>query len=143
MSVPPAVAVIEAEDLVKEYPPARRGLRLHRGEPLRAVDGVSLTLRQGRTLALVGESGSGKSTTARMILLLERPTAGRLRFDGEDMLAAGGVALRRYRASVQAVFQDPWSSLNPRMSVGWIVREPLVLNTRLSAREVDERRGRP
>src|SRR2546425_9834343 len=92
---------------------------------VKAGDGVSLQVAEGETLGIVGESGSGKTTLAKLLLLLERPTAGSLRFDGREMQAFGRADLVRYRRSVQAVFQDPFSSLNPRMRVKDIVAEPL------------------
>ena len=97
---------------------------------VRAVDSVSFTLEVGATLGLVGESGCGKTTTSKLILGLEPPTAGEIRFAGEDILALGAEARRRYRRSVQAVFQDPYASLDPRMRVGSIIAEPLVINER-------------
>ena len=93
--------------------------------PVRAVDGVSFAMAPKETISLVGESGCGKTTTARMVLRLERPTSGRVTFGGKDIHQLSGAALRDYRRSVQAVFQDPWSSLNPRMRAGDIVAEPL------------------
>ncbi len=108
---------------------------------MRAVAGVSFTLGAGETLAIVGESGCGKTTTARMLLRLETPTSGSVLYEGVDLTRADRATLRRYRASVQAVFQDPWSSLNPRMRVADIVAEPLRLNQRLSRAELGERVG--
>jgi oligopeptide/dipeptide ABC transporter ATP-binding protein len=105
---------------------------------VRAVDGVSLSVLPHETLSVVGESGCGKTTLAKLILRLEQPTAGRILFHRDDIQALRGPALRRYRASVQAVFQDPWSSLNPRMRAGSIVGEPLVLNQRLDRAEREE-----
>ena len=105
---------------------------------VRAVDGVSLSVLPHETLSVVGESGCGKTTLAKLILRLEQPTAGRILFHRDDIQALRGPALRRYRASVQAVFQDPWSSLNPRMRAGSIVGEPLVLNQRLDRVEREE-----
>jgi oligopeptide/dipeptide ABC transporter ATP-binding protein len=105
---------------------------------VRAVDGVSLSVLSHETLSVVGESGCGKTTLAKLILRLEQPTAGRILFHRDDIQALRGPALRRYRASVQAVFQDPWSSLNPRMRAGSIVGEPLVLNQRLDRVEREE-----
>ena len=93
--------------------------------PVRAVDGVSFAIAPKETISLVGESGCGKTTTARMVLRLERPTSGRISFEGTDIHRLTGAALKDYRRSVQAVFQDPWSSLNPRMRAGDIVSEPL------------------
>jgi oligopeptide/dipeptide ABC transporter ATP-binding protein len=106
---------------------------------VKAVDGVSFSVQQGETLAIVGESGCGKTTTAKLILRLEEPTAGQVLVDGKDVHALSGVALKEYRTTVQAVFQDPWSSLSPRMRVRDIVAEPLVINGQMSSRVVKER----
>jgi oligopeptide transport system ATP-binding protein len=111
---------------LKKYFPARRGFTL--GRPpgwVRALDGVSVQVAEGETLGIVGESGSGKTTLARLFLLLERPTAGSLLFDGTPIETFGSRDLARYRRAVQAVFQDPYSSLDPRMRVEHIVGEPL------------------
>ncbi|PWU23979.1 MAG: peptide ABC transporter substrate-binding protein, partial [Candidatus Rokuibacteriota bacterium] len=93
---------------------------------IKALDGVSVQVSEGETLGIVGESGSGKTTLAKLFLLLERPTSGSLHFDGKDVREFGRSDFARYRRSVQAVFQDPYSSLNPRMRVEQIVREPLI-----------------
>src|SRR5919108_3705333 len=106
---------------------------------VKAVDDISFSIRQGETLALVGESGCGKTTTAKLILRLEQPTAGQVFVDGKDVHVLNGDALKEYRTMVQAVFQDPWSSLSPRMRVQEIVAEPLVVNRKVSSREVKER----
>jgi oligopeptide/dipeptide ABC transporter ATP-binding protein len=95
---------------------------------IKAVDDVSFEIRAGETLGLVGESGCGKTTTSRMILNLEAPTEGRILLEGEPIHALQGQALGAYRAKVQAVFQDPWSSLNPRMKVGRTIAESLIVN---------------
>jgi oligopeptide/dipeptide ABC transporter ATP-binding protein len=122
--------LLDVADLTKHFP-VRRGL-LGGVQLVRAVDAISFTLEAGTTLGLVGESGCGKTTTARLILGLERPTAGTIRFDGRDVLALDREGEQRYRRSVQAVFQDPYASLDPRMRVGAIVAEPLVINGELS-----------
>jgi len=106
---------------------------------VKAVDDISFTLQQGETLALVGESGCGKTTTAKLILRLEQPTSGEVLMDGKDVHALGRSELKEYRTMVQAVFQDPWSSLSPRMRVRNIVAEPLVINQKVSRAQVDER----
>jgi oligopeptide/dipeptide ABC transporter ATP-binding protein len=123
-------ALLEVEALTKHFP-VRRGLLGRATGLVRAVDGVSFTIDPGTTLGLVGESGCGKTTTSKLVLGLERPTAGAIRFQGEDVLALDRAQLRRYRRAVQAVFQDPYASLDPRMRVGTIVAEPLVINERL------------
>ena len=129
---PPAAPLLEVEGLTKHFPVRGGALGRSRGL-VRAVDAVSFRLDAGTTLGLVGESGCGKTTTSKLILRLEQPTAGRIRFLGADVLGLGGDGLRRYRRAVQAVFQDPYASLDPRMRVGSIVAEPLVINTDLAA----------
>jgi oligopeptide/dipeptide ABC transporter ATP-binding protein len=124
--------LLEVEGLTKHFA-VRRGLLGRSTQLVRAVDAISFTIEAGRTLGLVGESGCGKTTTSRVILGLERPTAGAIRFDGRDVLAFDREGLRGYRRAVQAVFQDPYASLDPRMRVGTIVAEPLVINTSLDA----------
>ncbi len=123
--------VLEATDLARYYR-VSRGL-FAKPATLKAVDGVSFTLAAGRTLAVVGESGCGKSTLARMVTLIEPPTAGQLRLDGTDVVGAGKEALKRLRPLVQMVFQNPYASLTPRQQVGAIIGEPLLINTSQTA----------
>ena len=106
---------------------------------VKAVDGISFTIGREETVALVGESGCGKTTTARLLLRLERPTAGHVLLDGRDVHALEGGPLRDYRARVQAVFQDPWSSLNPRLRVRDTIAEALVVTRRVGAAQARRR----
>jgi oligopeptide/dipeptide ABC transporter ATP-binding protein len=118
--------MLEALALTKHFPVAS-GFAGGRGHGwVKALDGVSVRVGEGETLGIVGESGSGKTTLAKLFLLLERPTAGSVRFDGQDVATLRREDLGRYRRAVQAVFQDPFSSLDPRMRVEQIVAEPLV-----------------
>jgi len=126
-------ALLEVERLTKHFP-VRRGLLGRARGLVRAVDSISFTLPPGATLGLVGESGCGKTTTSKLVLGLERPTSGAIRFGGEDVLTLDRPRLRRYRRAVQAVFQDPFASLDPRMRVGSIIAEPLVINEEMDAR---------
>lgn len=119
--------MLEVRDLVKHYP-VRNGLLRRSAGAVKAVDGVSLTLEQGRTLGLVGESGSGKSTLARVLVGIERPTSGNVLVDGEDVARLSRAGRKQLRRDVQMVFQDPYTSLNPRMSVGEIVGEPFAIH---------------
>jgi len=119
--------ILAVEDL-KKYYPVRGGVLGGRIGDVRAVDGVSFTLRQGETLGLVGESGCGKSTLGRAVIRLEEPTAGRVLFEGGDLAHASKSELFQRRRDIQMIFQDPYSSLNPRMTVGEIVREPLIVH---------------
>ena len=130
--------LLEVRGLVKHFP-VRSGLFGGSQKVVRAVDDVSFMIEPGTTLGLVGESGCGKTTTAKLVLLLEKPTGGEIRFDGESLASLDADGLRRYRKSVQAVFQDPFASLSPRMRVGSIIAEPLVTNERLSAAELGAR----
>jgi len=138
---PPAmsgVPVLEVVQLTKHFP-VKRGLFSGPQAVVRAVDGISFTIPVARTLGVVGESGCGKTTTAKLVLRLEDPTSGTIRFEGRDIAALGGASLRDYRKSVQAVFQDPYASLNPRLRVGAIIAEPLVTNEPLQRPEVRQR----
>jgi len=108
---------------------------------LKAVDGVNFEIKQGETYGLVGESGCGKTTTAKMILRLEEPTEGSFDFKGNDALTMNKELVRDYKSSVQAVFQDPWASLNPRMRVGGIIAEPLEVNSVMTKTDISDRVG--
>lgn len=119
--------LVEVRNLTKHFP-IGAGLFGVGSEVVRAVDGVSLTIRKGETFGLVGESGCGKSTTGRCILRLIEPTSGEVWFQGEDLLKVASDELRRLRRDMQIIFQDPYSSLNPRMTVGQIVEEPLIVH---------------
>jgi len=130
--------VLEAKNLVKHFP-VKRGLLSRQVAVVRAVDDISFSIDPGKTLGVVGESGCGKTTTAKMVLLLERPTGGIMRFEGQDLQTLDTGHMRGYRRSVQAVFQDPYASLNPRMRVGSIIVEPLTTNESLASAEVHKR----
>jgi oligopeptide transport system ATP-binding protein len=121
------MTLVEVRDLAKIYQ-TDQGMFGKAGREVRAVNGVSLDIQTGETLGLVGESGCGKTTLGRMILRLIEPTSGRVRFDGQDVLAASPAALRRLRRDMQIIFQDPFASLNPRMRVQEIVTEPLKIH---------------
>src|SRR5664279_4103148 len=131
--------LVRVEDL-KMYFPIHSGVLINRhvGD-VRAVDGVSLTINKGETMGLVGESGCGKSTVGRTLLRLYRPTAGRIVFDGQDISTAEGETLRAVRRRMQMIFQDPYASLNPRMTAAGIVSEPMEIHKIGSGRERRER----
>jgi oligopeptide transport system ATP-binding protein len=122
-----ASILVEARDLVKYYP-VRGGVFMKEIAAVKAVDGVSLTIQEGETLGLVGESGCGKSTLGRAILRLEEPTSGEVLFDGQNILEFDPRQLRALRRQMQIIFQDPFSSLNPRKTVAQIVGEPLLVH---------------
>jgi oligopeptide/dipeptide ABC transporter ATP-binding protein len=122
------VALLEVEGLVVHYDVRGAGTVFRRRETVHAVDGVSFTLTAGQTLGLVGESGCGKSTTGRSVLLLEHPTEGHIRFEGEELTTLGDRELRGLRRRMQIVFQDPIGSLNPRHTVGQLISEPLLVH---------------
>jgi ABC-type oligopeptide transport system ATPase subunit len=130
--------LVEVRDLAKLFPIRRGFFRRHAGD-LHAVDGVSFDVHRGETLALVGESGSGKSTLGRLILRLIEPTSGTVRFDGTNLMELPREPLRKMRRRMQIIFQDPYSSLNPMMTVRTIVREPLTIHRIGARRERDER----
>jgi len=122
--------LFEARGLTKHF--AVGGGLLGGGKAMvRAVDDIAFAIEPGRTLGVVGESGCGKTTTAKLVLRLEKPTAGQILFEGHDVAGLEGEGLMRYRKSVQAVFQDPFASLNPRMRVDSIIAEPLITHERL------------
>src|SRR4051812_40521778 len=130
--------LLEVTDLVKHYP-VRGGILRRRVGTVHAVDGVSFSLGFGETLGLVGESGCGKSTVARSVLRLVEPTAGSISLQGRDITHLGKAEMRTHRRSMQIVFQDPFASLNPRMSAGDIVGEPLSVHGLASGREKQSR----
>ena len=131
-------ALLEVSDLVKHYP-VRSGVLRRKVGTVHAVDGVSFTVGVGETLGLVGESGCGKSTVARSILRLVEPTAGSIRINGRDITHLGKAELRTHRRSMQIIFQDPFASLNPRMTAGDIVGEPLSVHGLAAGRKKQER----
>jgi oligopeptide transport system ATP-binding protein len=119
-------ALLEVAGLVRHFP--TRGGAFSQGRPVRAVEDVSFSVAPGEVLGLVGESGSGKSTIGNLVLRLDQPTAGRIHFDGEDVTRASERALAGFRRRAQPIFQDPFGSLDPRMTVAQIVAEPLVVH---------------
>ena len=131
--------LLKLENVRKYFPVSTGAVWRRRIGWVKAVDGVDLAIYPRETLGLIGESGCGKTTTSKLILLQEAPSAGAIRYDDEDISGLTGPALMRYRREVQVVFQDPYSSLSPRMRVGDIIAEPLEIHTRLPREAVGER----
>jgi oligopeptide transport system ATP-binding protein len=129
----PGEVILEVRNLVKHFQ-LGGGFLGKAPAMIRAVDGVSFTIRRGETLGLVGESGCGKTTTGRAVLQLERPTSGQVIFEGRDLTTLSDSELRQVRRRIQVIFQDPYSSLNPRMTVGQIIAEPLAVHGIASGR---------
>jgi len=130
--------LLRVDDLVMHFP-IYRGVFQRQVGAVRAVDGVSFDIKRGETLGLVGESGCGKSTTGRTILQLYRPTAGSVHFEDVDLIHLKGEELRKMRRKMQMIFQDPYASLNPRMTVADIVGEPLMVHNVATGKEIQER----
>ncbi len=126
--------ILEVKNL-KKYFPIRKGLLLREVGQVKAVDDVSLTVRRGETLGLVGESGCGKSTLGRAIIRLYEPTAGDIKFDGKDFRAIKGGELRKMRKNMQMIFQDPYASLDPRMTIGQILSQPFEIHGVMNSKE--------
>ena len=137
--IAPAVDDLLVVRNLKKYFPIKRGVFQRTVSYVQAVDNVSFTVKRGETLGLVGESGCGKSTTGKAILQLDRPTSGEVYVDGEDLVKMKGEKLRLMRRRMQIIFQDPFSSLNPRMNVGQIVGEPLEVHNVAKGKEKEER----
>jgi oligopeptide transport system ATP-binding protein len=137
-----AEPILQVRGLVKHYPLTQGILFRKQIGAVKAVDGVDFTLYRGETLGIVGESGCGKSTVAKMLVNLERPTAGSIRYKGEDVTKLSGRALKAVRRNIQMVFQDPYTSLNPRMTVGDIVGEPFDIHPEVAPKGDRRRRVR-
>jgi len=132
---PPAIAL---EGLRKYFPVTRGIIRDRVMGYVKALDGVDLTIKHNEIVGLVGESGSGKSTLAKIILLLEHPTGGKLLFQGNDVSGFNEMDLKNYRQKIQAVFQDPYSSLSPRLKVKEIIAEPALVSGKLRKMQIDD-----
>jgi len=131
--------LLKVDNLVKHFPIMKGAIFRKQVGAVRAVDGISFDIYRGETLGLVGESGCGKSTTGRAILQLHRPTAGHVFFEGKDLVISKGEELRRMRRRMQMIFQDPYASLNPRMTVGEIIGEPLIIHGLASKKESEDK----
>jgi oligopeptide transport system ATP-binding protein len=131
--------LLTVDNMVKHFPITKGIIFQKQVAAVHAVDSVSFKIHKGETLGMVGESGCGKSTTGRTILQLYRPTSGSVSFDGVDLVALRGEELRKMRRKMQMIFQDPYASLNPRMTVGEIVGEPLVVHKIAQQKEINER----
>jgi oligopeptide/dipeptide ABC transporter ATP-binding protein len=138
-AIPPAPGVGATTDAVVQVRDLRKWYYLPHKRILKAVDGVSFDVERGRTFGLVGESGCGKTTALNLVLGLTPPTAGQIFFEGQDVATLSAAGRKEFRRSVQAVFQDPWASLNPRMRVSDIISEPLEVATSMSKREIGDR----
>jgi oligopeptide transport system ATP-binding protein len=132
-------ALLVVNDLVKHFPIFRGGLLRKQVGAVHAVDGISFEVKSGETLGLVGESGCGKSTTGRSILQLYRPTSGSVKFEGHNLVEMKGEDLRKMRRKMQMIFQDPYASLNPRMTVGEIIGEPLLVHNLMTKKQSERR----
>lgn len=130
--------ILEVENLSKHFE-VQTGLIKRETKTVKAATELNFNICEGETLALVGESGCGKTTTTRLLLKLQTPTNGRVLYNGEDINQLKGDGLKAYRSKVQAVFQDPWSSINPRVRIGDFVSEPLIVNEKVDSNEVDRR----
>ncbi|MEN6572542.1 MAG: oligopeptide/dipeptide ABC transporter ATP-binding protein [Anaerolineaceae bacterium] len=130
--------LLKVDHLVKHFPIMKGGLFPKQIGAVRAVDGVTFDIHRGETLGLVGESGCGKSTTGRNILQLQKPTAGHVFFEGVDLVSLKPEPLRKMRRKMQMIFQDPYASLNPRMTIGEIIGEPLLIHGLKTKSDVDE-----
>lgn len=131
--------LLEAKDLVKHFPVTKGLIFMKQVGAVKAVDGIDFAIKKGQTFGLVGESGCGKTTTSRLILLLEKITSGSIFYDGRDISKLTDAERKHYRNAIKAVFQDPYSSLSPRMTVGSIIAEPLVTSNGMKRKAIKER----